>query len=82
MTGKQYSNAPRVTRRAVAAGLGASVVTGVTPFNIVHARGATLKVGVLLPRSGVQAASARTVSAAWTLRPASSRSSACLRWRS
>ena len=45
----------RVTRRAVAAGLGAGIVAGAAPFNIVRAQGAALKVGVLLPRSGVQA---------------------------
>jgi branched-chain amino acid transport system substrate-binding protein len=46
----------RVTRRTVAAGLGASaILAGVSPFNIVRAQGAKLKVGVLLPRSGVQA---------------------------
>jgi len=45
-----------VTRRNFSAGLGAAgIVAGVTPFNIVRAQGAALKVGVLLPRSGVQA---------------------------
>jgi branched-chain amino acid transport system substrate-binding protein len=44
-----------VTRRTVTAGLGASVVAGVTPFNIARAQGAALKVGVLLPKSGYQA---------------------------
>src|SRR4026208_2094857 len=43
-------------RRTFSAGLGAAgIVAGVTPFNIVRAQGAALKVGVLLPRSGVQA---------------------------
>ena len=55
MTRKPHSDRARVTRRTVAAGLGASVVAGVSPFNIVRAQGAALKVGVLLPRSGVQA---------------------------
>ncbi len=55
MTRKPHSDRVRVTRRTVAAGLGASVVAGVSPFNIVRAQGAALKVGVLLPRSGVQA---------------------------
>jgi len=45
----------RVTRRTVAAGIGAGIVAGVAPFNIVRAQGAKLKVGVLLPRSGYQA---------------------------
>jgi branched-chain amino acid transport system substrate-binding protein len=35
--------------------LGAVVLAGVAPFNIVRAQGNALKVGVLLPRSGVQA---------------------------
>jgi len=35
--------------------MGAVVLTGVAPFNIVRAQGNALKVGVLLPRSGVQA---------------------------
>ncbi len=44
-----------MTRRTVAAGLGAGIVAGIAPFNIVRAQGAKLKVGVLLPRSGYQA---------------------------
>jgi len=44
-----------VTRRTVTAGLGAGLVVGVAPFNIVRAQGAALKVGVLLPRSGFEA---------------------------
>jgi branched-chain amino acid transport system substrate-binding protein len=44
-----------ITRRAVTSGLGAVAVAGIAPFNIVRAQGAALKVGVLLPRSGVQA---------------------------
>src|SRR5690242_1239167 len=44
-----------VTRRSFSAGLGAGIVAGTAPFNIVRAQGAALKVGVLLPRSGVQA---------------------------
>ena len=55
MSRKSHSGDKGITRRTVTAGLGASVVAGVTPFNIVRAQGATLKVGVLLPRSGVQA---------------------------
>ncbi len=58
MKTKICSGAPysRITRRTVTAGLGASaIVAGVSPFNIVRAAGGPLKVGVLLPRSGVQA---------------------------
>ncbi len=45
-----------VTRRSVAAGLGAAgLLAGTAPFNIVRGQGAALKVGVLLPRSGTQA---------------------------
>jgi branched-chain amino acid transport system substrate-binding protein len=46
----------RVTRRTFAAGIGAAgVLAGSSPFAIGRAQGAALKVGVLLPRSGVQA---------------------------
>ena len=45
----------RITRRIVTAGLGATAATGIIPFNGARAQGAALKVGVLLPRSGVQA---------------------------
>ena len=55
MSRKPYSDRARVTRRTVTAGLGASAIAGIAPFNIVHAQGAALKVGVLLPRSGYQA---------------------------
>ena len=45
-----------VSRRTLVAGLGAAgVVAGASPFSIVRAQGAALKVGVLLPRSGIQA---------------------------
>jgi branched-chain amino acid transport system substrate-binding protein len=45
-----------VTRRTFAAGVGAAGLTAASgPFNILRAQGAALKVGVLLPRSGVQA---------------------------
>jgi branched-chain amino acid transport system substrate-binding protein len=45
-----------VSRRTFAAGLGAAgVIAGTSPFYIGRAQGAALKVGVLLPRSGVQA---------------------------
>jgi branched-chain amino acid transport system substrate-binding protein len=54
------SRHPRVTRRTFAAGLGATfgaagLVAGTAPFNIGRAQGAPLKVGVILPRSGVMA---------------------------
>jgi branched-chain amino acid transport system substrate-binding protein len=44
-----------ITRRQLAGGLGAGIVAAVAPFNIASSQGAGLKVGVLLPRSGVQA---------------------------
>jgi len=45
-----------LTRRRFAAGAGAAgVLAGVAPFHIGRAQGTALKVGVLLPRSGVQA---------------------------
>jgi branched-chain amino acid transport system substrate-binding protein len=45
-----------LSRRTFATGLGAAgIVAGTSPFSIVRAQGAALKVGVLLPRSGVQA---------------------------
>ncbi len=47
------SDLSRVSRRTFAAGLGAAgIVAGTSPFNIVRAQGAPLKVGVILPRSG------------------------------
>ncbi len=55
MNNKRHSGSHRVTRRAVAAGLGTSVLAAAAPFNIVRAQGAALKVGVLLPRSGFEA---------------------------
>jgi branched-chain amino acid transport system substrate-binding protein len=46
----------KLTRRTFASGLAATgFVAGTAPFNIVRAQAATLKVGVLLPRSGAQA---------------------------
>src|ERR1051326_5402348 len=44
-----------LTRRSVTAGIGAAAVAGTAPFNIVRAQAKSLKVGVLLPRSGFQA---------------------------
>ena len=48
-------NSHRPTRRIVTAGLGAAFVAGTAPFNIVRAQAKSLKVGVLLPRSGFEA---------------------------
>jgi branched-chain amino acid transport system substrate-binding protein len=45
----------RLTRRSFSAAAGAAIVASTAPFNILRAQGAALKVGVLLPRSGVQA---------------------------
>jgi branched-chain amino acid transport system substrate-binding protein len=46
----------RLTRRSFTAGIGAAgFMAGTAPFNIIRAAGGPLKVGVLLPRSGVQA---------------------------
>jgi branched-chain amino acid transport system substrate-binding protein len=46
----------RLTRRSFTAGIGAAgFLAGTAPFNLVRAAGGPLKVGVLLPRSGVQA---------------------------
>src|SRR6202049_4071216 len=46
----------KLTRRTCTAGLTATgIIAGTAPFNIVRAQAAALKVGVLLPRSGVQA---------------------------
>jgi branched-chain amino acid transport system substrate-binding protein len=55
MSRKPHRHGRDFTRRTVTAGLGAGVLAGLAPFNIVRAQGAALKVGVLLPRSGVQA---------------------------
>ncbi len=52
---KRKYNSARLTRRSFTAAAGAAIVAGAAPFNIVHAQGAALKVGVLLPRSGLQA---------------------------
>src|SRR5687767_9723381 len=49
------TNFARPSRRTVTAGLAASALAGVSHFNIVRAQTGPLKVGVLLPRSGVQA---------------------------
>src|SRR3954464_10321634 len=49
------SKSARLTRRSFSAGAGAAILAGTAPFSILRAQGAALKVGVLLPRSGVQA---------------------------
>ena len=54
MSKSKHSGASRLTRRTVTAGIGAGLLAGTAPFNIVRAAG-PLKVGVLLPRSGYQA---------------------------
>jgi branched-chain amino acid transport system substrate-binding protein len=55
MSRKTHKNDKGLTRRTITTGLGAGVLAGIAPFNIVRAQGAALKVGVLLPRSGFQA---------------------------
>ena len=56
MIRKSPTASAAVTRRGFAAGVGAAgLLAGTAPFGIVRAQGAPLKVGVLLPRSGVQA---------------------------
>jgi len=53
MDRKSQRNSARVSRRAVAVGLGAgAVVGGLAPFNILRAQSAALKIAVVLPRSG------------------------------
>jgi len=44
-----------LTRRGFTGGAAAALIAGVAPFDIVRAQGGPLKVGVLLPRSGLQA---------------------------
>jgi branched-chain amino acid transport system substrate-binding protein len=58
-TRKPSVSTTRPSRRSVATGLGASlgataIIAGTAPFNIVRAQ-STLRLGVLLPRSGAQA---------------------------
>src|SRR5262249_1797981 len=55
MRRKMSTSSERITRRTAAVGLGATAVASLAPFSIVRAQGAPLKVGVLLPRSGLQA---------------------------
>lgn len=49
------SSGRSISRRVFSTGLGAGFVFGAAPFHIGRAQNAPLKVGVLLPRSGVQA---------------------------
>ena len=58
MIRKSPTNSARagVTRRSFAAGAGAAgLLAGTAPFNIARAQGGPLKIGVILPLSGVQA---------------------------
>ncbi len=53
---KTHSPRHGISRRTFASGVAAAgIIAGTAPFNIVKAQAKTLKVGVLLPRSGVQA---------------------------
>jgi len=49
---KQKTPSGRVNRRIFTAGLGAGLVAGTAPFNILRAQSAALKIAVILPRSG------------------------------
>jgi branched-chain amino acid transport system substrate-binding protein len=54
--GQRTPTRRRVSRRTFTAGLGAAgALAGIGPFAIARAQAALLKVGVLLPRSGIQA---------------------------
>ena len=53
MDKKSQRNSSRLSRRTVTVGLGAgAVVAGLAPFNVVRAQSQTLKIAVVLPRSG------------------------------
>ena len=53
---KTHSSRRGISRRTFASGVAAAgIIAGTAPFNIVRAQAKSLKVGVLLPRSGVQA---------------------------
>ena len=45
----------RISRRTFGIGAGAALAAAVTPFNIVRGQGNALKVGLIVPKSGVQA---------------------------
>jgi branched-chain amino acid transport system substrate-binding protein len=56
MRRKQQAASAKLSRRSFNAGAGAAgLIAGVAPFNILRAQNGPLKVGVLLPRSGIQA---------------------------
>jgi branched-chain amino acid transport system substrate-binding protein len=55
MKNKPQSKSARVTRRTFSLRIGAGVAASIAPFNIARAQGGSLKVGVLLPRSGYEA---------------------------
>src|SRR5215471_9574800 len=55
MRQKIATGGERITRRTLTAVLGATALAGTSPFNIGRAQGSALRVGVLLPRSGLQA---------------------------
>ena len=44
-----------ISRRTFGIAAAGTLAATVTPFNIVRAQGGPLKIGVLLPRSGIQA---------------------------
>jgi branched-chain amino acid transport system substrate-binding protein len=52
---RKSTESKSVTRRTATLGLGVAALASTAPFNIVRAQGTALKVGVLLPRSGMQA---------------------------
>ncbi|MGH6670706.1 MAG: ABC transporter substrate-binding protein [Xanthobacteraceae bacterium] len=57
MHSQSRSKSVRLSRRAFTTAAGAAaVVAGAAPFNVLRAQSAPLKVGVLLPRSGFEAA--------------------------
>ena len=79
-TRKSSAFTTRPSRRSVAAGLGATaIVAGTAPFNIVRAQ-STLRLGVLLPRSGAQAGIGQDCQRAVDIAPGCSRRSACPTW--
>jgi branched-chain amino acid transport system substrate-binding protein len=56
----QKTPSKRVTRRTFSAALGAGIVAGTAPFNIVRAQSGSLKIAVILPRSGYLAAAGQS----------------------
>jgi branched-chain amino acid transport system substrate-binding protein len=55
MNRKPHIGGTPITRRAATATLGAGAIAAITPFKFARAQNTALKVGVLLPRSGLQA---------------------------